>query len=206
MTLDLAFTPAGRITVQLSDGDREDRGGGLRDRTSDNRLARIVKAFQSSSAEGLFTLATQPLDTSWAPSLGYWRDFAARYLSELCQTPQGADKQVAQIPLPGAGELASMLLCVPPMPGAEYVIATTWRAFGATSMRGSAPRSHLAETDCPVFSRSGHRYGSKSAASAFILPKTGAIPTTRSLSWPPTLRDSNVLLSHLSYLPSMRRL
>ena len=98
-------------------------------------MARVVKAFQSSSAEGLFTLATQPLDTSWAPSLGYWRDFAARYLSELCQTPQGADSGIAQIPLPGAGELASMLLCVPPMPGAEYVtrdhLEGLWRDLDA---------------------------------------------------------------------------
>jgi superfamily II DNA or RNA helicase len=121
MTLDLAFTPSGRITLHQSDGDREGRGGEPRDQTSDGRLVGVVNAFASSPAEGLFALATHRLDTILAPSFGYWRDFAARYLSELCQTPEVADPQVVEIPPPGSGELASMLLSVPPMPGAEYV-------------------------------------------------------------------------------------
>ncbi len=134
MTLDLAFTPSGRITVHQSDRDREG-GGEPRDQTSDGRLVGIVKAFESSPAEGLFSLAAHRLDTTLAPSFGYWRDFAARYLTELCQTPEGADTQVVEIPPPGPGELASMLLSVPPMPGAEYVsrdkLADIWRDLDA---------------------------------------------------------------------------
>jgi hypothetical protein len=121
MTLDLAFTPSGRITVQQSDRDREGRDGDNRDEISDGRLTKVIKAFQLSPAEGLFALATQRLDTAWSPSLGYWRDFAARYLSELCHTPVGTSTHINEIPPPGSGELASMLLCVPPMPGAEYI-------------------------------------------------------------------------------------
>ena len=121
MTLDLAFTPSGRIRVHQSDCDREGRDGEPRDQTSDGGLAKVVKAFDSSPAEGLFALSTQSVDTTLPPSFGFWRDFASRYLSELCQTPEDADTQVVEIPPPGPGELASVLLNVPPMPGAEYV-------------------------------------------------------------------------------------
>ena len=98
-------------------------------------MGRVVKAFESSPAEGLFALSTHQLDATLAPSAGYWRDFAARYLSELCQTPEGADSQVVAIAPPGPGELASMLLSVPPMPGAEYVsrnnLEDIWRDLDA---------------------------------------------------------------------------
>ena len=127
MTLDLAITPTGRITVHRSDGDR--------DQTTDGRLGSVIKAFGTSTAAGLFALATQRLDSAWAPSAGYWRDYAARYLSELCHTPEGADTRIEEIPPPKSGELASILLSVPPMPGAEYVsldlLEEHWRDLDA---------------------------------------------------------------------------
>ena len=119
MTFELALTPAGRIAVRRSDSDQQGGGG----QTSNGRLAKVATAFDSSPAEGLFALAVQRLDASAAPSLGYWRDFAALYLSRLCQTPEVAGTEIEEVPPPSAGELATMLLCVPPMPGAEYVSA-----------------------------------------------------------------------------------
>lgn len=120
MTLDLAFTPSGRLIIHQPEEDRE--GVGERQNvTPDGSLTRFVKAFKSGSAEGLFVLATHRLDQGLGPSFGYWRDFAARYLSQLCQIPDGADAGIGEIPTPGPDELASMLLSVPPMLGAEYV-------------------------------------------------------------------------------------
>ena len=51
MTLDLAFTLSGRITVHSLDGDQAGRDGEFRDRTSDGGVGSIVKAFESSTAE-----------------------------------------------------------------------------------------------------------------------------------------------------------
>ena len=85
------------------------------------RLSRVAKAFASSQAEGLFALATERFDAPLPPSLAYWRDFAARYLTELCHTPETADAQLGEIPPPASAELATLLLSVPPMQGAEYL-------------------------------------------------------------------------------------
>ena len=60
MILDLAITPSGRIAVHQSDNDREGREGDPRDRTSDRRLAKVVKAFESSPAGRSFRALRVP--------------------------------------------------------------------------------------------------------------------------------------------------
>ena len=117
MALDLALSPSGRLTVYHEQSGNVDAGTGA----SGARLRRITRAFAASSAEGLFTLAAEKLESSLPPSFGYWRDFAARYLDQVCQAPEGAEEVAEQMPLIGDGELASLILSVPPMPGAEYV-------------------------------------------------------------------------------------
>jgi non-specific serine/threonine protein kinase len=81
----------------------------------------LLKAFASSPAEGLFALATERFDAPLAPSLSYWRDFAGCYLTGLCHTPDTVGAQLGEIPPPTSSELATLLLCVPPMQGAEYL-------------------------------------------------------------------------------------
>ena len=76
---------------------------------------------RSGQAEGLFALATQRSESPFAPSLAFWRDFAARYLTELCHTPDSADAQLGAIPPPAPSEWAGVLSGVPPMQGAEYL-------------------------------------------------------------------------------------
>ena len=128
MTLELAFTPAGRITVGQAGGGAEPGDG-----KSTGQWGGIVKAFESSQAEGLFALATERCATPATPSCAYWRDFATRFLHELCHTLEGVGTQFEEIPPPGSSELATMLLSVPPMPGAEYVscnrLEDVWRDF-----------------------------------------------------------------------------
>ncbi|PHS16499.1 MAG: ATP-dependent helicase [Blastopirellula sp.] len=111
MTIDLLFTPSGRITIQQTEGK------------PDSHSNKIIKAFESCPAEGLITLTTHPLNSSLAPSFAYWRAFAGRYLTLLCHNPEGTGDDLEKIPPPEAAELSTMLLNVPPMPGAEYISA-----------------------------------------------------------------------------------
>jgi len=128
MSFVLAFTPTGRVTAieqtneqgSLLDDDVVDQ--------VDRRITKIVKAFASSQAAGLFSLATQKLDATLPPSLAYWRSFAGGYLTRLCQT---SDPSRAETPPPDADDLDTLVRNAPPMPGAEYLtgdaLATVWR-------------------------------------------------------------------------------
>jgi non-specific serine/threonine protein kinase len=118
MNCELAFSPSGRLAAIESAAEP---GDGSPDAASTGAVKRVAKAFAASQAQGLFTLATEKFDTPLAPSSAYWRDLAARYLTELCHVPQGVDAQLEPIPAPTPAELDTLLLSVPPMQGAEYV-------------------------------------------------------------------------------------
>ena len=123
MSLELALSPAGRITVHRTDsGHATGNGKGKGEKgNAPARLRHITEAFAAGNADGLFTLAADRLDSSFPPSFRYWRDLAARYLDQVCQIPQGAAEMGEPIRPPADGELATMILSVPPMIGAEYV-------------------------------------------------------------------------------------
>ncbi len=132
MTVELAFTPSGHLTAVESTAELP---AGSPDASSDGRMKRLVKAFATSQAEGLFALASERFEAPLAPSLAYWRDLAARYLTDLCHTPENADLQLAAIPPPATTELSTLLLSVPPMSGAEYLsetaLADVWNDLDA---------------------------------------------------------------------------
>jgi len=129
MTLELALAPSGHLTAievpseMAADSPPAPAG----------RSGRVVKAFAAGTGEGLFTLASERLEAPLAPSTAYWREFAARYLTELCHTPENAEAQPEAIPPPTSAEVATMLLSVPPMQGAEYlseaVIQDLWHSL-----------------------------------------------------------------------------
>lgn len=124
MTLTQASTHMPRLTPQghlllVPDPD----GSAL----PDDLGKRVIAAFAIGPGHGLLDLGTtavgRALPTTWA----WWRDFAARYVSTLCATPEGAEIVVA---MPAAEELGRMISDVPPMVGAEYlnaaVLAKLW--------------------------------------------------------------------------------
>ncbi|NQT12376.1 MAG: ATP-dependent helicase, partial [Planctomycetes bacterium] len=123
MSVDLVFTPSGHVTAV----QRAEAGDGFFETSLDaspgGRIGKVVKAFASGQAAGLFTLAAERLDPPLAPSLAYWRDFSARYLTELCHSRESQHARLPAIPSPDASELAAVLSGVPPMQGAEYVTA-----------------------------------------------------------------------------------
>ena len=132
--------------------------GGIPGAPADGRLQKVFAAFASSQAQGLFALATERFEGPLAPALAYWRGLAARYLTELCHTPQTARATMEPIPPPTPAELASLLLSVPPMPGAEYVTARGHRRRVERSGRlGAAARRRRPRAGCRGFSKSGRR-------------------------------------------------
>ncbi len=85
-------------------------------------VQKAMEAFISGEAAGLFGLAARPGSGDLPPELAFWRDFAARCLTERCHRPTGAAVLEPVAPLPAA-EIMSLLLGAPPMEGAEYLTA-----------------------------------------------------------------------------------
>jgi non-specific serine/threonine protein kinase len=92
-------------------------------------MKRVAAAFSSSQAAGLVALAATRPDTPPPPSLSFWRDFACRYLTELCRTPETAGDRLDPMEPPSESELTTMLRSAPPMQGGEYLSADTFRSL-----------------------------------------------------------------------------
>ena len=98
MSIQLAVTPSGRIVAIESALEENEAAGGRTDAATDERLEkRIAKRFACCQAEGLFALATERWDRPPKTSFAYWRDFAARYLTDLCHTPEIADLEAQKM-------------------------------------------------------------------------------------------------------------
>ena len=121
MNYDFTLTPAG--SLRLREGD-DDSGA-----TPDAWMKRVAGAFSSSHASGLFALAATRPDAPPLPSFSFWRDFACRYLTQLCRTPESVGKLLNPVEPPFESELATMLLSTPPMQGGEYLSTEIFRGL-----------------------------------------------------------------------------
>ncbi len=133
--MELALTPSGRITVCQTTDPQDGPATSSQAAKSDGQIGRVAKAFATSQGEGLLLLATERFDGPLAPACSYWREFAVRYLTALCHTPEIAGLELEAIPPPTSAELATLVLCLPPMQGAEYLSEATlvevWNDFDA---------------------------------------------------------------------------
>ena len=88
---------------------------------------RLAAAFAAGAGHGLLQLGAAEVGTAMPPSFAWWRDFAARYITALCATPEGED---FDIPAPIDASLEALIADSPPMSGAEYltpaVLAALW--------------------------------------------------------------------------------
>ncbi|MGH8146037.1 MAG: DEAD/DEAH box helicase [Rhodanobacteraceae bacterium] len=84
----------------------------------------ITDTFASGVGSGLLHLGAARVATALPPVWAWWRDFAARYVTALCTTPEGAP-----VPPPNTQALATLLANVPPMQGGEYLDAERLSAF-----------------------------------------------------------------------------
>jgi non-specific serine/threonine protein kinase len=100
----LRVTPAGALRL-VSAGDRS--------------------VFERGLGEGLLALATTHLKEALPPELTFWRELIKRLLTRLCTTPDLEAKFPDVEAAPAPGELASLVLQAPPMPGGEYLEPAT---------------------------------------------------------------------------------
>jgi len=109
----LILTPAGHIILRENDKDEAV--------ALDSWTRKVVAGFASGGPAGLFALAAGRPDTPPPISFTFWRDFAGKYLTELCRTPEIAGDTLPPVELPTQAELATMILSIPPMDGGEYL-------------------------------------------------------------------------------------
>jgi hypothetical protein len=109
-------------------------------------LSRSVEsAFARGSGHGLLELGAAQVGTTLPADFGYWRDFAARFVTTVCMH---SDLDAHDAPAPALDELEALAAAAPPMTGAEYltasVLETLWTEIVA------AFRSELAESKASV--------------------------------------------------------
>ncbi len=122
MDIELNLTPTGHLLLQGPDVDAS---------ISDRWMKRVVSGFSVSEAEGLFALAATQPSIPPPAAFSYWREFAGRYLAELCRTPNPEGQSFDLIAPPDESELATLLLSAPPMPGGEYLTINVFRDLWA---------------------------------------------------------------------------
>ena len=90
----------------------------------------LVEAFAVDAGHGLLYLGANLVGTALPPALGWWRDFAARYIVGVCTCAEGA---AIAVEVPDGALLADWIADAPPMPGAEYlevaVLVALWQAI-----------------------------------------------------------------------------
>ena len=93
---------------------------------------RLNESFGKGSGHGLMWLEAEAVGQSLPPILGWWRDFAVRYVEGLCLR---SSDTAFTVPLPNDSELATMVLTAPMMPGAEYlnqdILKALWKELSA---------------------------------------------------------------------------
>ena len=130
--LGLRLTPHGHLVAEIAD-DAPEVGAPV--------AARIGAAFDQGSGVGLLRLGAGEVGQALPPAFVWWRTFATRCVTTLCLHASGARENgpdstsLPDIPEPGEGELATLVLTGPMMPGAEYltqeVLRGLWREMGA---------------------------------------------------------------------------
>ena len=133
------LTPHGRLTLVQDD-----------DAAAEAELAeRLQRAFARGSGHGLLQLGANEIGAALPPTLSYWREFAAQYVTAVCTLPDtGAEPAKTHVPVPPNSELDQLVLAAPPMIGAEYltaaVLSALWQELDAVF------RVELSESKCGV--------------------------------------------------------
>jgi SNF2 family DNA or RNA helicase len=110
---DLILTPSGRLRLEEDDGDSSTKAGAW--------LRRVSKAFSSCQACGLFALAATNPDIPLPLTLSFWRDFACRYLTQLCRLPESAGDRLDSVDPLQPDAIKALQDGAPPMLGGEYL-------------------------------------------------------------------------------------
>ncbi len=111
--IEIRLHPSGRLFPESSNSSAGDNLD----------FSKLKDVFHSDWREGLFSLAADTdIDTAHlSPTVRFWRDIAANYLTKLCQIP-GSESEVEVEP-PSDSDFATWVLTAPPMAGGEYLSA-----------------------------------------------------------------------------------
>ena len=153
--MELAFTPFGRITLARQTETREGAAKDPSGAAADRQLGKAAQAFAVSQGEGLFVLATERFEGLLGPSLFYWRDFAVRYLTALCHTPETAAEPAWPPGLTGLEQLAPAATPAIPPPDAQQRAAMQKQQQDELGAADRGRRTGTGRGRCPVsaFSR-----------------------------------------------------
>jgi non-specific serine/threonine protein kinase len=128
-TLAPALTPNGSLTLTLAHASAAEA---VDVALEPERSLRLANAFARGPGHGLLFLGADEVGTTLPPTLSYWREFGARYVTALCALPGIGERSKPAVPSPSDGDLSMMVAAVPPMTGAEYLttelLADLWRA------------------------------------------------------------------------------
>jgi non-specific serine/threonine protein kinase len=104
---------------------------------------RLAAAFALGAGHGLLHLGAAEVASALAPGWAWWRDFAVRYVTGLCATPEGGEIAVS---VPDAAALDALIADAPPMLGVEYlspdVLTALWQQLDA-ALRAELAASKL---------------------------------------------------------------
>ncbi len=140
--LGLRLSPQGHLVCEKAEDSPD---------LDDKVAVRLADAFARGSGHGLMWLGAVEMGQALPPVFGWWRDFAARYVGELChQSPCST----GTMPPPDDGVLATLVLTAPMMPGAEYlnqgILKALWEEMGTAFSTSLA----AAGTDIQTFLKS----------------------------------------------------
>jgi superfamily II DNA or RNA helicase len=146
--LSLRLTPHGRLIAEAAENTPE---------IDDTAAARLGSAFAQGSGAGLLWLGAGEVGQALPPVFVWWRAFAARYVAALClhaPTEAGGESRsrlVPDVPMPGEGEFATLVLTAPMMAGAEYLTAEVLRRLWDEIAQAASTSFAAAKTDLQSF-------------------------------------------------------
>ena len=113
---------------------------------AEKNAVELTQAFGRGAGHGLLQLGTAGVGQVLPPVWGWWRDFAASYVTALCALPEVVE--LFAVALPAADRLQAWVADAPPMRGAEYlsgeVLTALWQGMDA------ALAVELAESALPL--------------------------------------------------------
>ena len=110
----LRLTPHGHLSIENADNAPI---------VDEEVAARLADAFKRGPGFGLLQLGAGEVGVALPPAFVWWRDLAARYVGAVCHHASGAawespiDAIPPTVPPPTEGELATLALTAPIMPG-----------------------------------------------------------------------------------------
>ena len=95
---------------------------------------RLESRFKRGPGHGLLQLGASETGSVLPPDLSWWRDFAMRFIAELCALGENTERtEQLAIEAPSASFFSVMIDDAPPMQGGEYLrpgaLATLWQAM-----------------------------------------------------------------------------